>query len=73
MRVMVKAAIQKRPVESLPVESDENGALRDARGKLVKERILFRKISHEELFNLKRAGIPPGQPNEKRVGSRAAS
>src|SRR5580698_8848885 len=68
-----EAAIQKRPVESLPVEGDENGALRDARGKFVKERILFRKVPHEKLFNLKRAGVPPGEADEKRVSSCAAS
>lgn len=68
-----EAAIQKRPVERLPIEGDKNGTLRDAGGKLVKERILFGKIPHEELFNLKCAGVPPGQTNKKCVGSRAAS
>ncbi len=65
-----EAAIQKRPVERLPIEGDKNGTLRDAGGKLVKERILFGKIPHEELFNLKCAGVPPGQTNKKCVGSR---
>ncbi len=67
-----EAAVQERPVESLAVESDENGTFCDARGKFVKERILFGKVAHEELFDLKRACVPPGEPDEKGIGSRAA-
>src|SRR5580692_238498 len=67
-----EAAVKEWPVEGLAVESDENRTLRDARGEFVKQRILFRKIAHEELFDLKRAGVPPGKPDEKCVRSRPA-
>src|SRR5580704_6763931 len=67
-----EAAIKERPVESLAIEGDKNRALRDARGEFMKERILFRKTPHEELFDLKRAGIPPRESDEKGVRSRSA-
>ena len=55
-----EAAIKERPVESLPVEGDENRTLGHAGSEFVKERILFCKVTHEELFDLERAGVPPG-------------
>src|SRR5580704_15545943 len=43
----------------------------EMRGQFVKERILFRKVAHEELFDLKSPCVPPGEPDEKGVCSRA--
>src|SRR5208282_5739368 len=68
-----EAIIKQRPVEGFAVESDEDGALRNARGEFVKERVRFREIAHEEWFDLKAAGVPPSDAYQKWIGARAAS
>src|SRR5690348_14990652 len=67
-----KAIFQKRPIESFPIERDENGSFRKAPRKLVKERVLFGKVAHEELLDLKAAGVPPGDSHEKRISTGSA-
>src|SRR5580704_18107676 len=66
------AIFEKRPVEGFSVEGDENGAIGEARGKFMKERMLFGKIAHEKLFDLQAAGVPPGDAYEKWIGAGAA-
>ena len=55
-----ESAVEQRPVEGFAVESDQHRALRDAHGKLLEQRVFFGKVAHEKLFDLQRAGIPPG-------------
>ena len=67
-----EAIFQQRPIESFAVEGDEYGALRDARGKFVQQRIFLGEIAQKELLDLQAAGIPPGQADEERVSAGAA-
>ena len=63
---------EKRPVEGFAVESDENGAVGEARGEFLKERMLLGKIAHEKLFYLQAAGVPPGDAYKKGISAGAA-
>src|SRR5580692_673447 len=67
-----EAAVEQRPVESFAVESHKYWSFGDARGEFVQQRIFFRKVAHEKLLDLQRAGIPPGQPDQKCVRPCAA-
>src|SRR6476646_9197429 len=67
-----EAIFKERPVEGFAVEGDENGALREARGQFMKKRMLFGKIAHEKLFDLKPPGVPPGNAHKKWIGAGAA-
>ena len=67
-----EAIFEERPVEGFAVESDENGALGEACGKFMKKRMLFGKIAHEKLFDLKPPGIPPANAHKKWIGAGAA-
>ena len=67
-----EAIFEKRPVEGFAVESDENGAVGEARGEFMKERVLLGKIAHEKLFYLQTAGVPPGDAYEKGISAGAA-
>src|SRR6476660_9651062 len=66
-----EAAFQERPIKRLSIEGYQHRASGDAPGEFMKERMFFREITHQELLDLKTAGIPPGQAHEKCVGSRA--
>ncbi len=56
-----EAAFKKRPIEGFSVEGDKHGTLGDAGGQLVKQGMLFGKVPHEELLDLKAASVPPGE------------
>src|SRR5579859_538270 len=60
---------EERPIKGFAVEGNENGALREARGEFIKKRMLFGKITHEKLLDLKPAGVPPGNAHKKWIGA----
>lgn len=67
-----ETTFKQRPVEGFSVEGDENGTFGDAGGQFVKQGMLLGKVTHEELFDLKAASIPPGETHEKSIGAGAA-
>lgn len=67
-----EAALEERPVKSLPVERHQHRALGQPGGEFVQERMLLAKIAHEELLDLKTASIPPGDSYKEGVSTGAA-
>src|SRR5580698_8035375 len=67
-----EAIFEKGPIEGFAIEGDEYGPVGEARSELVKERVLFGEIAHEELFDLQASAIPPGNTNQEWIGTSAA-
>jgi len=67
-----ETVLKQRPVERFPVEGDKHGPLRNVCCQFLQQRIFFREIAHEELFDLQPSGIPPRNANEKRVRAGSA-
>jgi hypothetical protein len=64
-----ETAFEKRPIEGLAVEGDQDGALRDASGEFMEERVLLGEIAKEKLLDLQATSIPPRETDEEGVGA----
>jgi len=61
------AGFEQRPIETLPVERDDDWVFRDSLSQCKQQRALLAVLPHEQLFNLKSPTFPPCNAHEKRI------
>jgi hypothetical protein len=61
------AGFEQRPIETLPVERDQDRVFRDSFSQGKQQRALLAVLPHEQLFDLKSPPFPPCNAHEKRI------